>query len=115
MSIASENPAVPVVTGADARRVAVDLYRTTDLDVAAIAAQVGVSPLTVVRWLRREGISLGPKADKHPAASTRGHDALRSSEDIVELRGQLAVLIAQVGRLEGLVEALAGRQHPQAA
>jgi hypothetical protein len=115
VSITSENPAVPVVTGADARRVAIDLYRTTDLHVAAIAAQVGVSWLTVVRWLRREGMSLEPKADKHPAASTRGQDAIRSSENVVEPRSQLTVLTAQVGRLEGLVEALAGRQHPQAA
>ena len=76
MSNTSENPTVPVVTGADARRLAIDLYRTTDLDVAAIAAQVGVSRLTVVRWLRREGISFGPNADKHPAAPI-GQDALR--------------------------------------
>jgi transposase-like protein len=104
VSNASENPTAPLVPGVDARRRAADLYRTTDLDVAAIAAQEGVSRLTVVRWLRREGIPLGPKVNEQPANPTR-HDALRSSEDIVELRGQLAVLIAQVGRLEELVEA----------
>jgi transposase-like protein len=111
---APENPTVPVVTGAKAKRMAIDLYRTTDLDVAAIATQVGVSPPTVCRWLHREGLSFGPNANKHPAARI-GQDALRTSEDIVELRGQLAVLIAQVGRLEGLVEALIGLQHHQVA
>ncbi len=114
MSSTSENPAVPVVTGRDARRLATDLYRTTDLDVAAIASQVGVSRMTVYRWLRREGFSFGPNDNRHVAVPV-GHDARRSSEDIVELRGQLAVLIAQVGRLEGLVEALVGLQHRQAA
>ena len=66
MSNVSENPAVPVVTRTDARQLAAHLYRTIDLDVAAIAAQVGVSRLTVVRWLRREGISLRTKRQQAP-------------------------------------------------
>jgi transposase-like protein len=114
VSNVSENPAVTVVTEGDARQRATNLYRTTDLDVAAIAAEVGVSRPTVYRWLRREGVSFGPNAKKHAAAGV-GHDAIRSNEDIAELRGQLAVLIAQVGRLEGLVEALVRLQHHHVA
>ena len=45
---------------------AAHLYRTIDLDVAAIAARVRVSRLTVVRWLRREGISLRTKRQQAP-------------------------------------------------
>jgi transposase-like protein len=113
VSDASENPTSPLVTGVDARRLASHLFRTTDLGVAAIASQVGVSRQTLYRWLRQDNVSFGPNTQNHPAAPI-GQDAIRTSEDIAELRGQLSVLIAQVGRLEGLVEALVGGPRHQA-
>ena len=112
MSNPTENPTGPVVTRADGRK-ATDLYRTTDLDVAAIAMQVGVSRMTVYRWLRREGGSFGHQA-RNPSEAPIGHDVLRSSGDVAELRRQLATLTSQVGLLEGSVEAPVGLQHHQA-
>jgi transposase-like protein len=109
------NPAEnPIVPRTDARRQATDLYRTSNLSVAEIATQVGVSRETVYRWLHSDGVPLGRNANNQPAAPT-GQDATRTNEDIAELRGQLVFLIAQIGRLEGLVEALVGLKQHQSA
>jgi hypothetical protein len=92
----------------EAMRQTVDLYQTTNLTSAAIAAQAGVSRKTVYRWLREAGVALGRNANhdglSHPEGCLSG-----LSDEIALLRQEVAVLIGQLGRLEGLVAALVGR------
>lgn len=91
----------------DPRSQAVELYRTTDLSVAEVAAQTGVSRETVYRWLRKEGIALGRTADNVVARQAAEHIRCLS-DDMKEVRREVTTLIGQVRRLEGLVEALIG-------
>jgi transposase-like protein len=91
----------------DPRSQAIELYGTTDLSVAEIAAQTGVSKETVYRWLRKERSNVARSASSEMAGRTREH--MRGvSDDINELRREVTTLIGQVRRLEGLIEALVG-------
>jgi transposase-like protein len=80
---------------AGARRRAIQLYRTTNLGVGAIAREVGVSRETVYRWLRQDGVPLG-------------RNLINVGDDIADLRRDLTIVIAQLGRLERLLEAVLG-------
>jgi transposase-like protein len=91
----------------DPRSQAVELYGTTDLSVAEIAAKAGVSKETVYRWLRKEGIAVGRAASSVAAGQPREH-ICSCSDDIKELRREISTLIGHVRRLEGLVEAQVG-------
>jgi transposase-like protein len=75
------------------------LYRTTNLGVGAIAREVGVSRETVYRWLRQEGVPLG-------------RNLIAVGGDMADLRRDLTVLIAQLGRLERLLEAVLRSNRP---
>jgi transposase-like protein len=100
--------AAPVASGrSDAsRRKATDLYRTTNLTVADISSRLDVSRATIYRWLRDEGIARGRNIKD--GSVQVGEDLRRFGSDITELRREVTVLIGQVRRLEGLIEALVG-------
>jgi transposase-like protein len=89
----------------DPRSQAVELYRTTELSVAEIATQTGVSRESVYRWLRHEGITVGRLAS-NIAAGKAGEQMLSFGEEVKELRREITALMGQVRRLEGLIEAL---------
>lgn len=92
MSSPRDNQVDPV--GRDgARRRAIQLYRTTNSGVGAIARETGVSRETVYRWLRQDGVPLG-------------RNLINVGEDIADLRRDLTLIIAQLGRLEHLLEAI---------
>jgi transposase-like protein len=91
----------------DPRCEAIELYGTTDLSVAEIASQTGVSKETVYRWLRKERIAFGRSASNETAGQASEHTR-GFSDEINELRREVTTLIGQVRRLEGLVEALVG-------
>jgi transposase-like protein len=93
----------------DAKRRAIDLYRTTRLSVDTIATQVGVSRMTVYRWLHRAGVSLGRDA-MHDDSGSGTQDLSGITDAIADLRRQHADLLGQVGRLHGLIEVLIGLQ-----
>jgi excisionase family DNA binding protein len=98
---------VSPISQRDPRSQAVDLYRTTDLSVAEIANQTGVSKETVYRWLRKEGLPTGRTATNVLAGQER-ENMCSLKDEIKELRREVATLIGQVRRLEGLTEALIG-------
>jgi transposase-like protein len=91
----------------DPRRRAVELYQTTDLTVPEIAAQVGVSKESVYRWLRKEGVAVGSTAN-NIAGGQAGEHLRDLGREVVEVRRELAMLVGNVRRLEGLIEALIG-------
>jgi transposase-like protein len=94
----------------DPRRQAIELYGTTDLSVAEIASQTGVSKETVYRWLRKERIAIGRSGSYEMAGQASEH--MRAvSEDINELRREVTTLIGHVRRLEGMIEALVGLKN----
>jgi transposase-like protein len=91
----------------DPRNRAVELYRTTDLGVAQIASETGVSRESVYRWLRKEGVA--PRRPASDVTADQGAEQLhRFSDEMRELRRDIITLVGQVRRLEGLVEALIG-------
>ena len=94
----------------DPRSQAVELYGTTDLSVAEIAAKTGVSRETVYRWLRKEGIPVGRVAS-YIAAGQGGEPICSCGDDVKELRREISTLIGHVRRLEGLVEAQVGLKY----
>jgi transposase-like protein len=96
------------MTRQEAKRRAVDLYLTTSLTSAAIAAQAGVSRKTVYRWLREAGVALGRNAGNDVLAPSHGQLKLLS-EDIALLRRDVMLMIEQLTRLEQLVAALVDR------
>jgi transposase-like protein len=92
MSSPINNGVIPVARDSVRRR-ALQLYRTTNLGVGAIAKEVGVSRETVYRWLRQEGVPLG-------------RNLIAVGDDMGDLRRDLTILIGQLGRLERLLEAV---------
>jgi excisionase family DNA binding protein len=98
---------VSPISQRDPRSRAMELYGTTDLSVAEIASQTGVSKETVYRWLRKERIAIGRSTSSEMADQASEH--LRGiSDDINELRREITTLTGHVRRLEGLIEALVG-------
>jgi transposase-like protein len=87
----------------DVRRRAIELYVTTNLGVATIAKEVRVSRETIYRWLRQAGVPLGRGPMNH-SAEQAGPQSIRASDDFAGVRHDLATLIAQLGRLERLLE-----------
>jgi transposase-like protein len=98
---------VSPISQRDPRSQAVELYGTTDLSVAEIATQTGVSKETVYRWLRKEGIPVGRTAIS-VAAGQAGEIICSCSDDMKELRREISTLVGSVRRLEGLIEAQVG-------
>jgi excisionase family DNA binding protein len=98
---------VSPISQRDPRSQAVELYGTTDLSVAEIATQTGVSKETVYRWLRKEGIAVG-RSGSNVAAGQADEYICSSGDDIKELRREISTLIGHVRRLEGLIEAQVG-------
>jgi transposase-like protein len=101
---------VAPVRQARARRRAIELYRTTNLSVRAISREVGVSRETVYRWLHQAGVPIGrnpvnPVNPVNPATGQTGSDPGRLDDDIAGIRRDLTTLMAQIARLERLVEA----------
>jgi transposase-like protein len=92
------NGVIPVSRDSVRRR-ALQLYRTTNLGVGAIAKEVGVSRETVYRWLRQEGVPLG-------------RNLVAVGDDMADLRRDLSIVIAQLGRLERLLEAVVQQNRP---
>lgn len=105
MSTSTMKRSIPFVVRQDARRRAVELYQTTNMKVRAIAAEVGVSRGTVYSWLRTDRVLRAH--DPGGTANTIGNPASVGA-DVAELRRDLTILIAQVGRMEGLLAALTG-------
>ena len=104
---------VSPISQRDPRSRAMELYGTTDLSVAEIASQTGVSKETVYRWLRKERIAIG-RSVSYEMAGQAGEHMRGVSGDINELRREVTTLIGQVRRLEGLIEALVGlKTQPQ--
>jgi hypothetical protein len=68
MSIEAEKKAL--AAKADAKRRAIELYRTTRFTARAIAKDAGVSGMTLYRWLHDEGVPLRRHADNDPAISS---------------------------------------------
>jgi transposase-like protein len=93
-----DNRVIPVARDGVRRR-ALQLYRATNLGVGAIAKEVGVSRETVYRWLRQEGVPLG-------------RNLIAVGDDMADLRQDLASLMAQLGRLERLLEAVLRLNRP---
>jgi hypothetical protein len=95
------------------RQQAIALHQATNLTYTAVAAKIGVPKNIVCRWLRSEGIS-----PRHRRGHPGGQDRERISsdhDDIANLRRDLTVLIGQMGRLEGRIQALLGSKHRSAA
>jgi hypothetical protein len=113
VSISTINHSRPPIAGPDkARQRAIELCVTTDMKAGAIATEVGVTRATVLNWLRTER-GTEPSYAVDPA---RGYRTKLDAEnaDVAELRRDLSTLIAKVGRLEKLLEALTGLQEPVA-
>ena len=110
----TDNSTIPVVTRADARRQASDLDHSTNSDMADIATEVGVWREKAYSWIFSDEMPLGRNAN-HPPAAPTGQDAVPTTVDMAEFRGPLAVLTAQIGRFERLVEALVAPKDPDAA
>jgi transposase-like protein len=107
MDDAADYATVSPLSQRDPRTQAVELYETTDLGVADIAKHIGVSKETIYRWLRKEGITVGRTANNVFAG--QAEEQMRSlSDEINELRREVATLTGQIRRLEGLTEALIG-------
>jgi transposase-like protein len=87
------------------RQQAIKLYFTTNLGVGAIAKEVRVSRETVYRWLRQHGVPLG-RGPSNPLQKRPGGQPILASDDIAGVRQDLGILIAQLGRLERLLEAV---------
>ncbi len=107
MSIATDIAVDHLVTRQEAKRRAVELYQTTSLTSAAIAAQAGVSRKTVYRWLREAGVALGRNANHDVVARPTGNLS-PLSDDIAQLRRDVTVMMGQLGRLERLIATLVG-------
>jgi transposase-like protein len=101
----TDNAVDRFVARQEAKRRAVELYQTTSLTSAAIAAQTGVSRKTVYRWLREAGVALGRNASNDVVGPPRGY-LCALTDDIALLRQDVMVMLEQLGRLEGLVAAL---------
>src|SRR5262249_15285623 len=97
-------PAVAPARREGSRRRAIELYRTTNLSVRAISREVGGSRETVYRWLHQAGVPLG-RNPATPAGGQAGSEPGRLGDDIAGIRRDLTTLMAQIARLERLVEA----------